>query len=77
MQRVLHAIFTARILLNLREAARDNKDNADRATRTSHPNQPECRRNDTALSSVILGVETWFLDEPYRTQNNVEVDVNV
>ncbi|KAF8482231.1 hypothetical protein JB92DRAFT_3036746 [Gautieria morchelliformis] len=75
MQRVLHAILTARILLNLREAA--NKDHADLATRTGNSDQPERRRKDTALSSVILGVETWFRDEPYRTQNSVDSDVIV
>ncbi|KAF8532562.1 hypothetical protein JB92DRAFT_2841171 [Gautieria morchelliformis] len=75
MQLVLHAILTARILLNLREAA--NKDHADLATRTSDPDQREWRRKDTALSSVILGVETWFRDEPYRTQNSVDSDVIV
>ncbi|KAF8509156.1 hypothetical protein JB92DRAFT_2948664 [Gautieria morchelliformis] len=75
MQRVLHAIFAARILLNLREAA--NKDRADLATTTSEPDQAEWRRTDTALSTVILGVETWFREEPYRTENNVDSDVIV
>jgi len=73
MQRVLHSTLTARILLNLREAAlRDRTKKALTidiiATSFSidEMNPPEAQ---TALSTVIMGVDTWILDTGSNAQD--------
>ena len=63
MQRVMHSIVTARILLNLRQAV-----TVDRAKRAASEDggvddTNGSRSTPTALSSVIIGVDTWFHDE--------------
>ena len=74
MQRVLHSIFTARILLNLREAATQDRI----GTETSDISRDtERKRTDTALSSVIIGVDTWFRDTPSRTQRGENFELAV
>jgi hypothetical protein len=66
MQRVLHSILTARILLNLREAA--SRDRVRKGA-TSSGEDPvsavdETQHADTppALSSVVTGVDSWFIE---------------
>jgi hypothetical protein len=60
MQRVMHSILTARILLNLRQAI-----TLDRGTRagTLEDNETSFHVNSTALSSVVIGVNTWFRED--------------
>ena len=61
MQRALHSMFTARILLNLREAARRDR---ERTALTSLGADVTIggARPRTVLSSVMIGVDTWFRD---------------
>ncbi|KAF8530550.1 hypothetical protein BU17DRAFT_60259 [Hysterangium stoloniferum] len=61
-QRVFHSILTARILVNIRKAARTNCTNYDTVTNTDNTH-----RNRTILSSVI-GVDTWFQNPELPTQ---------
>ncbi|KAF8530551.1 hypothetical protein BU17DRAFT_60260 [Hysterangium stoloniferum] len=58
--RDFHAILTARILVNLRKAARDNCKDSNALTTTD--------RGRTNFSSVILGVDTWFHNPNAITQ---------
>jgi hypothetical protein len=70
MQRVLHSVLTKRMLLNLRGTA-----SAGSALKAQTSNQISTRSdntwiqhcNDTALSSVVIGVDTWFMDEDSET----------
>ena len=66
MQRNLHSILTTRILLNLREAVRQDRArralaNSDMET-TLNVSERYQRETPTALSSVVIGVDTWFRD---------------
>ena len=65
MQRVMHSIFTARILLNLREAAKRDRSGMVTSNSSSHISRG---RNDIALSSAIIGVDTWFRNTQSATQ---------
>jgi hypothetical protein len=69
MQRALHSILTVRILLDLREASSPDraKNTLTRGDTNSAVSIPEASAR-TALSSVILGVETWFPDRETSTQ---------
>ncbi|KAF8530548.1 hypothetical protein BU17DRAFT_60257 [Hysterangium stoloniferum] len=60
-QRVFHAIFTARILVNLRKAARSNCTNTDTLTTTDNTDR------DRTIFSSILDVDTWF-ENPNSTR---------
>ena len=68
MQRSLHSIFTARILLNLRQAAGQDRARmlTISSTGTTHESNQSRERGRTqaltrtALSSVIIGVDMWF-----------------
>jgi hypothetical protein len=72
MQRVVHSILTARVLLDLREAVsrdRARKETACNGTdstltldETGQPSAP------TALSSIIIRVDSWFQDTGTTTQ---------
>jgi hypothetical protein len=75
MQRVLHSIMTARILLNIREAAaRDLGKNAPIPNGTStalsfiRPDQPETRQ---ARSRDIIGMDTWSTDSETTTERAI------
>ena len=71
----MHAIFTARILLNLLKVVNDDRarmmtDDKDTPLDTISGNRGQSisrRRGTTTLSSVILGVDTWFQDTQYTT----------
>ena len=79
IQRVLHSILTARILLNLREAACRDRGvrtltTSNTAEETSLEANGSCQRGSwTALSSVINGVDIWF-EEPEATKSTRAVD---
>lgn len=71
MERVLYSICTARILLNLRKAANEDRawlsefstdSDSNGTTRSRENHRTVSGRQRTALSSVILGVDTWFRD---------------
>ncbi|KAF8526640.1 hypothetical protein BU17DRAFT_62127 [Hysterangium stoloniferum] len=61
-QRVFHSILTARILVNLRKAARSNCTDYDTVTNTNNTH-----RDRTILNSII-GVDTWFQNPELPTQ---------
>lgn len=84
MQRVLHSICTARILLNLRKAANEDRawlseiptdSDSDSNTRSRENHRAVSGRQRTALSSVILGVDTWFRDtRTYPIDHMIQTD---
>ena len=64
MQRVLHSVLTKRMLLNLRKSVSSRSTSR---TRSSDPGSTQSdsswtnqHRNRTALSSVVVGVDTWM-----------------
>ncbi|KAF8590890.1 hypothetical protein K439DRAFT_1657008, partial [Ramaria rubella] len=71
MQRDLHSIFTARILINLREAAYRDRARRTLSTCTETALNVDEHRQETwsALTSVIIGVESWFRD---HTEEGIE-----
>jgi len=73
MQRVLHSILTARILLNLREAAHRDMAVTNNGTDTDLDFRPRMTRSE-GVSSAIMGADTWFLDNSNTMQNtNIEM----
>ncbi|KAF8493323.1 hypothetical protein JB92DRAFT_2999308 [Gautieria morchelliformis] len=76
MQRVLHSVLTKRMLLNLRSLVSPGS-----ASRTQSSNQTSTRSdnvwiqhcNDTALSSVVIGVDTWFMDAHSETNSGTSM----
>ncbi|KAF8530549.1 hypothetical protein BU17DRAFT_60258 [Hysterangium stoloniferum] len=61
-QRVFHSILTARILVNLRKAARTNGTNYDTLTSANNTHR------DRTLLSSIIGIDTWFQNSNPTTQ---------
>lgn len=69
MQRELHSILTARILLNLREAAyRDCASREVTVNDTVTWSVIDEANTPTTFSSVIIGVDTWFRDTRARSR---------
>ena len=62
MQRVLHSILTSRLLLNLREAA--CQDRVELASRPHDTGESDNSQVWTTLSSVVIGADAWFQNGP-------------
>lgn len=67
-QQILHSIFTARIMINLREVVRRERSLRQGGSASS-------KGSTGYLSSVILGVETWFQphDDPQELGRSISM----
>lgn len=69
----MHSIVAARILLNLRQAISLDRANRVATGGGAEGNEASFHRTRTALSSVVIGVDTWFREEISETDRTTMV----